>query len=91
MTVPPNPARLEGVLAQQAHGETVLLRLSDGFYYRVDEVGAFIWEQCDGTRTVDQVVAAVVAEFDAPAAVVATDVREFLSELVAEQLLVEPA
>lgn len=91
MTVPLTPERLEGVLAQQAHGQTVLLRLSDGFYYRVDEVGAFIWEQCDGTRTVDQVVAAVVAEFDAPAAAVATDVREFLSELSAEQLLVEPA
>ena len=42
--------RQDGVLAQEAHGQTVLLRLEDGGYYALDEVGAMIWELCDGGR-----------------------------------------
>jgi coenzyme PQQ biosynthesis protein PqqD len=84
--------RQDGVLAQEAHGRTVLLRLEDGGYYALDEVGAMIWNLCDGTRAVADIVAILCAEFDAPEATVRADVLEFIAELRSERLLVvEPA
>ena len=80
--------RQDGVLVQQAKGQTVLLRLADGGYYAVDEVGAMIWELCDGGRAVGEIVALLCEEFDAPEAVVQADVLEFIDDLRRERLLV---
>jgi coenzyme PQQ biosynthesis protein PqqD len=83
--------REDGVLVQEAQGQTVLLRLEDGGYYALDEVGALIWELCDGQRSLRDVVAALCTEFDAPEATVAADVLEFVGELRHERLLVDAA
>jgi hypothetical protein len=80
--------RQDGILAQQAQGQTVLLRLEDGGYYALDEVGAAIWDLCDGRRAVGEIVAVVCAEFDAPEATVRSDVLEFIGDLRRERLLV---
>jgi hypothetical protein len=80
--------RQDGVLAQEAHGQTVLLRLEDGGYYALDEVGARIWELCDGQLAVGEVVATLCTEFDAPEATVRADVLEFIGDLRRERLLV---
>jgi len=85
------PRQRDGVLAQEAQGQTVLLRLDDGSYYALDEVGARVWELCDGQRSVEQIVAAMCEEFAAPAETIAADVLEFVGELREEQLLVESA
>ena len=83
--------RQEGILAQEAHGQTVLLRLEDGGYYSLDEVGAMIWELCDGQRVVAEIVAMLCAEFDAPEATVRADVLEFIDDLRRERPLVVDA
>jgi hypothetical protein len=83
--------RQDGVLAQQSHGQTVLLRLEDGAYYAIDDVGAEIWDRCDGEHTVSDLVAELCSEFDAPEAVIRADVLEFVSELRRERLLVVDA
>jgi pyrroloquinoline quinone biosynthesis protein D len=84
--------RADGVLAQESQGQTVLLRIEDGGYYALDEVGAIIWDLCDGERPVAEIVAALCAEFDAPEEVVRGDVLEFIRDLRRERLLrVEPA
>ena len=80
--------RQDGILAQEAHGQTVLLRLEDGGYYALDDVGAMIWELCDGGRAVGEIVALLCEEFDAPEAVVQADVLEFIDDLRRERLLV---
>src|SRR5262249_51457380 len=83
--------RPEGSPAPEAHGQTVLLRLEDGGYYALDEVGAMIWELCDGHRAVAEIVALLCAEFDAPEAIVQVDVLEFIGDLQRERLLVVDA
>lgn len=84
------PKRRDGVLAKEAQGRTVLLRLEDGYYYSVDDVGSRVWELCDGERTLDQVVSVICEEFDAPEETVRTDVLQFVDELEQEGLL-EPS
>ncbi|MDA0163852.1 pyrroloquinoline quinone biosynthesis peptide chaperone PqqD [Solirubrobacter ginsenosidimutans] len=83
------PRQRDGVLAQEAQGQTVLLRLDDGSYYALDDVGARVWELCDGERSVDDIVAVMTGEFEAPAATITADVLEFIDELREERLLVE--
>jgi pyrroloquinoline quinone biosynthesis protein D len=83
--------RGEGILAQQAQGQTVLLRMEDGGYYALDEVGAAVWELCDGSRSIGEIVAALCAEFDAPEETVRADVLEFIGDLRRERLLVDAA
>jgi coenzyme PQQ biosynthesis protein PqqD len=83
--------RHDGILAQEAQGQTVLLRLEDGGYYALNEVGAMIWELCDGEHAVAEIVAAMCAEFDAPEETVRADVIEFIADLRREQLLVGDA
>ena len=80
--------RQDGILTQEAQGQTVLLRLEDGGYYAVDEVGAMIWQLCDGERSVADIVSTLCAEFDAPEATVRADVLEFIGDLRREGLLV---
>jgi pyrroloquinoline quinone biosynthesis protein D len=76
------------VVAQRAAGRHVLLNVRSGQYYAVDEVAARIWELCDGTRTLQDIAAVLVEEYDAAPADIAADVERFVSELVSESLLV---
>jgi hypothetical protein len=82
------PRRQEGVLSQEAQGQTVLLRMDDGGYFALDEVGARIWELCDGERDLTDIVAVLCGEFDAPEELVMSDVVEFVDELRGEELLI---
>ncbi len=84
------PLRRPGITATRAQGVVVLVRPDDGGYYLLDELGAAIWEVCDGARSVEDMIAAVGAKLDIPPAEVAGDVREWLAELAVEQLLVGP-
>jgi len=81
--------RQEDVIAQEAKGQTVLLRLDDGGYYAIDEVGATIWSLCDGVRPLHEIVTLLCAEFDAPEATIRADVLEFVDDLRRERLLVD--
>jgi coenzyme PQQ biosynthesis protein PqqD len=81
--------RQEGVITQEAKGQTILLRLDDGGYYAIDEVGAAIWSLCDGIRPLAEIVTILCAEFDAPEETIQADVLEFVEDLRRERLLVD--
>jgi hypothetical protein len=71
-------------------GETlVLLHTGSGAYFTLDDVGARIWELCDGSRTIADVIDAMHDEFDAPRDLLETDVRALVAELADERLLAE--
>jgi hypothetical protein len=81
--------RVDGVITQQVEGQTILLRVDDGGYYAIDEVGAAIWELCDGARRLGDVITALAAEFDAPPETIGADVMEFVQDLRRERLLAD--
>jgi hypothetical protein len=78
----------EGLLSQSAADTRILLDPKDGRYYALDEVSGRIWDLCDGTRTVAQVVATLCGEYEAPAETVEADVLEFLGDLANDGLIV---
>jgi len=49
--------------------------------YTLDEVGAFVWSLIDGRRTVQDLVAAVLDEYDVGPQEVEADLTDFLRDL----------
>jgi hypothetical protein len=82
------PTRQDRVLAESTARTTVLLAVDSGTYYELNDVGSYVWGVCDGTRTLAEIVALVVEEYDAPPEAAEADVRALVDELARERLLV---
>ena len=74
-------------LAKQLEGSVVILNPESGEYYSLDDVGARIWELLDGTRTTDDIVEVICAEYEAGETKVRADVESLLADLRAEKLI----
>jgi hypothetical protein len=86
-TVAINPRRGGQVLSQRVAETIVLLDPVSGCYFTLDDVGKHIWELCDGSHDVGEIVASVCAVYAVAPEIVQTDVVELLEELAAEGLL----
>ncbi len=82
------PKRKEKVLKQETPESVVLLNLDDGQYYALNEVGGRIWDLCDGSRSILEIVAVLCQEYDAPAETIEADVLEILEDLESAGLVV---
>jgi hypothetical protein len=78
----------EGLLAQRAAESRVVLDPATGQYYALDEVSGRVWDLCDGSRSVAEVIAAVCEEYDAPREEIQADVLALLGELAGDGLVV---
>src|ERR1700675_5056051 len=83
------PKRQEQIIAQKRWKDVLLFNMEDGSYYALNEVGSRIWELCDGTNGVEQMVCTVAKEYGAPTEIVELDVLELLEELRSKKLIVE--
>ena len=82
------PKRGQQVIAQKAAEDLFLFNMENGSYYSLNEIGGRIWELCDGTHSVSQVVGALAAEYAAPQEVLEKDVAELLDDLQSGKLIV---
>lgn len=89
LTPESRPCRQDPILMQHAAGSQILLKPDIGQCYALDDIGALIWSLCDGGHSVADIVAAIVAEYDAPAETVEADTMELLQNLLNEKLLFE--
>lgn len=78
----------EHVVFQQVEGEMILLDLNAEKYFSLDEVGARIWQLLGEHGDVEDVVRAMLAEFDVDAPTLRRDLDELLERLAAAGLLV---
>lgn len=68
----------------ELHGDGVnacLVEPSAGVTHLVNPTARAIWELCDGTTTVDELVSAICQLFDVSRATAAADVRQVIEEL----------
>ncbi|HEY6084737.1 MAG TPA: PqqD family protein [Nitrospira sp.] len=79
----PNP-HVEGTTLD---GETVLLHLNTGRYYTLNRVGTAIWEGCTGSRSLQDIHAALCERFEAPSERIADDLLALVTQLGHEGLL----
>jgi len=83
------PKRQEQIIVQKGSNDVLLFSMEDGSYYALNEVGNRIWELCDGTHEVAQLISILAKEYDAPHKIIEMDVMEVLEELQSKNLIVE--
>jgi coenzyme PQQ synthesis protein D (PqqD) len=75
------PVRSNTVAWQTIDGETVLLRIKEKELLGLNEVAHRIWELADGTRSIDQIIEAIAAEYRVPADMARVDSVRFIQEM----------
>ena len=71
----------DGVVGRVVDDEAVIVLPGKGKVKVLNEVGAFIWSQVDGYRTVTEIVQSVCAEFDVDQPQAEADTIAFLADL----------
>jgi hypothetical protein len=83
------PRRQEQIIVQKGSKEVLLFNMDDGSYFALNEVGNRIWELCDGTHGMAEMVGMLAKEYDAPVEMIETDILEVLDDLRSKNLIVE--
>lgn len=68
-------------------GEAVILSLETKVLRGLNPVGSRVWELIDGQRSVEEIITAIVQEFDVTPQAAAEDVRGFVRELLDKGLV----
>jgi len=75
------------VLDRVVDGEALLIHLPSGEYFSLDRVGTLIWENIDGSRTIEDLAELVLDEYDVDREKVVADVLRLVEQLAGEGLL----
>ena len=65
----------------------ILLKLEDGNYYGINEIGIRIWELLDGKSDTENIISSICREFGVNKKKASSDVQRFLKELEKEGLI----
>jgi len=68
--------------------EAILLDLERKLYYRLDEVGAFVWQRLEAGEPLDTIAEAIPESFAVDAATARRDLAALLAALVSAGLLI---
>jgi hypothetical protein len=68
-------------------GEALLIHLPSGEYFSLDSVGTLIWQNIDGSRTIEDLAELVLDEYDVDREKVVADVLRLVEQLAGEGLL----
>jgi len=79
------------VINETIGDESVIINLSDGYYYSLDDVGSTIWKDVVHGYSVDDIVRHVQKQYQGDDGNIEVCVRELISELEEEQLIVRDA
>lgn len=85
----------EDVVAREIAGELVIVPLAAGIgdmedeIYTLNETGRAIWEQLNQRKSLRDIAAALVEDFEAPPGEIEGDVVGLVQELVRRKMLVE--
>ena len=74
------------IVTRKTGSEYVLVPVSNNIaemdsVYTLNETGAFIWEQIDGKRTIKELIAAMINEYDIDEETAMKDVFSFIENL----------
>jgi hypothetical protein len=75
------------VLYRDLEGQAVILDLSSGLYFGLNEVGTRIWTLMAEGRDISAIVQALVREFDADESTIERDVRDLVDVLRSRNLI----
>lgn len=74
--------------ASEIGDESVVLNLADGKYYGLNDMANRVWRELQQPRSIDQIAAALTAEYEVAEDQARRDVAQLLAELHTLQLIV---
>ena len=77
-------ARSPEILEAELDGETVMMSIEQGEYYGLDQVGTSIWSLLAEPRSVAELCAALVEEYEVDPEICQRDVIAFLEQLAGD-------
>ncbi|HOK25756.1 MAG TPA: PqqD family protein [Bacteroidales bacterium] len=80
------PSRSSSVVTRKTGNEYIIVPVTDNIadmdsIFTLNETGAFIWEQIDGEKSVEEIIRLVVDEFEIDRDTATKDVLGFLSTM----------
>ena len=86
----------ESFVFRRIESETILVPIKDnvgdmGSIYNLNEIGAFIWEQLDGTRNLKAVKDKILDEYEVSPQEAEADLNEFINDLIEIEAVVRVA
>ena len=72
------PCRAPGIPWQSFEDGAVLISPKISLVHELNETGAFIWAQADGTRDITEIAKNVIEEFEVEPSVATADVENYL-------------
>lgn len=67
--------------------EAIVVNFQNSFFYNLNPLGTFIWERCDGQHSLEEIVTALVDEYEVTPEEAGKDCQEFIDSLVEQGLL----
>jgi hypothetical protein len=77
----------DDVVCRVLDKESVLLDLSSGSYFTLNEVGALVWQNLDGLSPLRSVIPKLMALYDVDPETAEQDVLELVEDLLRERLI----
>lgn len=80
------------IVARKVAGETILVPVKGDIadmqkIFSLNKVGSFIWDMIDGKRSLKDIREELISKFNVDEGVAEADLREFIRELVKEDLI----
>lgn len=77
------------VNAEVIDGEAIIINVTTGVYFSLEDVGVYIWQLLTSGNSLSETIQAVIERYRVPAEQANADLETFVSELIAEGLIVE--
>lgn len=74
-------------MARRVEDEIVILDIGSGRYFGLNDVGAIIWDRLEDNCSQDELVDAVVADYDVDREEASRDVGELIDQLILSGLV----
>jgi hypothetical protein len=81
------PRQNQDVVVREEDDEIYVCAADGDTMYTITAVGADIWRAIDGTNTVEDIAELLLAAYDIDRETVEKDLRDYLGELVAKNLI----
>ncbi len=79
--------REEKVVWRALEKDCILLHLTSGIYYTLNDVGRFLWESFDGKRKLQDIYEEMLDQYEADPEMAKNDMSELIDDLMKEGLV----
>jgi hypothetical protein len=81
------PRKVDDIITSEAEPELVLLNLSTGFYFTINEVGIKIFQLCNGKNTIEDITIHLSNLYKKDFSEIEKDVIELINDMINEKIL----